>query len=170
MRLRFRDATAADAPAIAALHNAAAGALTALHGQGPWSALTSEKAATPMQVAGRSRVRVGCEGRKVVTVLQLATRKPWAIDARFFTPVDRPLYLTGMVVAVTHQRQGAGRAALGDAEAVARAWPVDAIRLDAWDAPAGAGGFYAQCGYADRGATTYRGTPLVYRELLLLAE
>src|SRR5213596_2828131 len=56
--------------------------------------------------------------------------------------VKRPLYLTGMAVSVTHQRQGLGRLALDDACAVAEKWPADAIRLDAYDAEAGAGGFY----------------------------
>lgn len=165
--LRFRDATPADAPALAALHNSTAGSLTALHGEGPWSALITERRAAPEQVAGRARVRVGCAARRVVTVLRLATRKPWAIDATYFTPVSRPLYLTGMAVAVAWQRQGLGRQALDDAAAIARAWPADAIRLDAWDAAAGAGPFYAACGYGERGRVRYRGNPLVYLELVL---
>jgi GNAT superfamily N-acetyltransferase len=102
-----------------------------------------------------------------VTVLRLATRKPWAIDVSYFTPVERPLYLTGMAVSVPHQRQGLGRLALEDAVAVARAWPAEAIRLDAFDAEAGAGGFYARCGFAERGRTVYKGDPLVYFERLL---
>jgi GNAT superfamily N-acetyltransferase len=103
----------------------------------------------------------------VVTVLRLATRKPWAIDTAYFTPVSHALYLTGMAVAVAWQRQGLGRQALDDATAIARAWPAGAIRLDAWDAPAGAGPFYAACGYGERGRVRYRGNPLVYFELVL---
>ena len=48
-----------------------------------------------------------------------------------------------------------------------KAWPADAIRLDAYDAPAGAGDFYAKCGFREVGRATYRGVPLVYFELLL---
>ena len=59
------------------------------------------------------------------------------------------------------------RLALEDAVAVAPAWPADAIRLDAFDAEAGAGGFYARCGFAERGRTAYKGNPLVYFERLL---
>jgi len=48
-----------------------------------------------------------------------------------------------------------------------REWPGDAIRLDAYDADAGAGGFYSNCGFREVGRVNYRGTPLVYYELLL---
>lgn len=164
-RLRFRDATLDDVAAIAALHNAAAGALTARFGDGPWSALVSERGTA--QSLAHARIRVGVADRRVLTVLRLATRKPWAIDPACFTPVKRPLYLTGMAVAVAHQRQGLGRLALADAVGAAHAWPADAIRLDAWDAEAGAGGFYARCGFEQRGRVAYRGNPLAYFECLL---
>ena len=54
-----------------------------------------------------------------------------------------------------------------EARRVAGDFPADAIRLDAYDAPAGAGGFYAACGFRQVGQVTYRRTPLVYFELLL---
>jgi len=163
--LTFRDATLNDVPAIAAIQNAAAGALTARFGPGPWSTLVSERGAALAQ--RHARVRVGRDGRRILTVLRLATRKPWAIDAAYFTPVKRPLYLTGMVVAVGDQRQGLGRLALEDAYAVAEAWPAEAIRLDAFDAQAGAGGFYTRCGFAERGRVVYKGDPLVYYERIV---
>jgi GNAT superfamily N-acetyltransferase len=103
----------------------------------------------------------------VLSTLRLATKKPWAIDVSYFTPLERPLYLTGMAISVAHQGQGLGRLALDDARATAEAWPADGIRLDAYDAPAGAGEFYAKCGYAERGRVVYKGDPLVYYELLL---
>ena len=166
MQLKFRDATLEDVAVIAGLQNAAAGALTVRFGHGPWSALVSERGAELSQ--RHARVRVGREGKRILTVLRLATKKPWAIDVSYFTPVKRPLYLTGMAVSVAHQRTGLGRLALADAGAVARDWPADAIRLDAWDAEAGAGGFYAGCGYQERGHVVYKGSPLVYYEQLLL--
>ncbi|HEV8456006.1 MAG TPA: GNAT family N-acetyltransferase, partial [Gemmatimonadales bacterium] len=70
--------------------------------------------------------------------MRLATKKPWAIDVSYFTPVKRPLYLTGMAVSVAQQGQGLGRLALEDARAVAQEWPAEAIRLDAYAAEAGA--------------------------------
>ena len=165
MRLTFRDATLKDVPMIAALHNSAAGALTARFGEGHWSSLVTERGAAAAQ--RHSRVRVGKSGKRILTVLRLATKKPWAIDVSYFTPVKRPLYLTGMTAAVTHQGQGLGRLALEDAIEVAREWPADAIRLDAYDGEAGAGAFYAKCGFLQTGRVVYKGDPLAYYELLL---
>lgn len=150
---------------MAALQNAAAGALTARFGEGHWSSLVTERGAALSQ--RHARVRVGKVGRRVCTVLRLAAKKPWAIDVSYFTQVKRPLYLTGMAVSVAHQGKGLGRLALEDAVAVARAWPADAIRLDAYDANAGSGRFYARCGFQERGRVVYKGNPLVYYELLL---
>jgi len=148
--LRFRDATLDDVPALAALQNAAAGALTARYGPGPWSMLVSERSVGLAQ--RHARVRVGRDGKRIVTVLRLARKKPWAIDVAYFTPVRRPLYLTGMAVSVVHQGQGLGRRALEDACGVAAEWP---------------GGFYARCGFVPRGRAVYRGDPLAYYERLL---
>src|SRR5882757_4203013 len=78
MRLTFRDATLNDVPLIAALHNAAAGALTARFGEGHWSSLVTERGTAAAQ--RHSRVRVGRGGKRILTVLRLATKKAWAID------------------------------------------------------------------------------------------
>jgi GNAT superfamily N-acetyltransferase len=165
VQLTFRDATLKDVPVIAALQNAAAGALTARYGEGHWSSLTTERGAALAQ--RHARVRVGRSGKRILTVLRLATKKPWAIDVSCFTPVKRPLYLTGMAVSVAHQGQGLGRVAVEDAVSVAQEWPADAIRLDAYDADAGAGSFYASCGFRERGRVVYKDDPLVYYEFLL---
>ena len=165
MRLTFRDATPTDVPSITALQNAAAGALTARFGEGHWSSLGNERGA---ELSLRhARVRVGCAGKRILTVLRLAKKKPWAIDVAYFTPVKVPLYLTGMAVSVAHQGRGLGRLAMNDAIGIARDWPADAIRLDAYDAAAGAGHFYAKVGFTERGRAVYRGNPLIYYELLL---
>jgi GNAT superfamily N-acetyltransferase len=50
---------------------------------------------------------------------------------------------------------------------LARAWPADALRLDAYDAEAGAGTFYRKCGFREVGRVTYRSDPLIYYELLV---
>jgi len=164
-RLKFRDATLDDVSAIAGIQNAAAGALTARFGAGHWSSLGSERGAALAQ--RYARVRVGRLGKRILTVVRLATKKPWAIDVSYFTPVKRPLYLTGLAVSVAHQGRGLGRLAMEDALEVARIWPADAIRLDAYDSPAGAGEFYVRCGFKERGRIVYRDDPLVYYELLL---
>src|SRR3954464_3253601 len=116
--IRFRDATLADVSSIAALHNSVAGALTARFGEGPWSSLVTERAGASSQ--RHARVRVGRIGKRLVTVLRLANKKPWAIDVSYFTPVKRPIYLTGMSVAVALQSRGYGRLALEDAVRLAR--------------------------------------------------
>jgi GNAT superfamily N-acetyltransferase len=161
----FADATEADLVELQQLHAAAIAALNARFGEGPWSKDVFGRTLGTMP--GRDRLRVGrCNGR-IVTSLRLQTKKPWAIDAAYFTRVRRPLYLTGMAVHPDSQRHGKGRQALEDAHAIADAWPADAIRLDAYDAPAGGGAFYAKCGYVERGRVTYRGTPHIYYECLL---
>lgn len=165
MRLTFSDATAGDVEAIVALQNAVAEHLTARHGKGHWSSASTARGV--LHSLKHARVRVGRSGARVATILRLAKKKPWAIDVRYFTPVKLPLYLTGMAVTVDHQRSGLGRLAMDDAHAIAAGWPAEAIRLDAYDAEAGAGGFYLKCGYEERGRVVYRNAPLIYYERLL---
>jgi len=160
-------ATSDDAVALAGLHNAVAQRLTDLHGVGPWSGVTTEKG---VRYALRtSSVYVARDGDRIIATFRLMAKKPWAIDVDYFAPARRPLYLLGMAVAPSRQRCGVGRQCLTDASALAREWPADAIRLDAWDAEAGAGGFYVRCGYTEVGRRTYRGNPLIYFERRLTA-
>jgi ribosomal protein S18 acetylase RimI-like enzyme len=72
-----------------------------------------------------------------------------------------------MAVHPDRQRKGIGRSCLDEAVRIARDWPGDAIRLDAYDAETGAGEFYRKCGFREVGRTSYRNTPLIYFELLL---
>ena len=72
-----------------------------------------------------------------------------------------------MAVAPSIQGRGVGRRCLARATEAAVAWPADAIRLDAYDAEAGAGEFYLKCGFTEVGRASYRGVPLVYYEQLL---
>jgi len=164
-RAWLSDARLEDAAEIYDLRVAVAQKLTEEFGRGFWSSFGTIRSA---ELAIRKvRVYVVRRGRRIVGSLQLQTRKPWAIDVAHFTPCKRPLYLTGMMVAPDMQRKGIGRRMLIEAAAIARAWPADAIRLDAFDAPAGAGDFYANCGYQERGRVVYRGDPLVYYEQIL---
>lgn len=168
-RLTFAIATPADAGEIAALRNKAAARLTKDYGQGHWSSETSEKGVL-LGISNTSRVVLARSRGKIAGSLRLATKKPWAIDIKYFTPVKRALYLVDMAVAPTHQRKGIGRALLKEAIRVAREWPADAIRLDAYDADAGAGPFYARGGYREVGRVKYRNTLLVYFEVVLSEE
>jgi GNAT superfamily N-acetyltransferase len=165
MQIDFSEANETDAPAIAAVRIAAAGALTARFGEGHWSSIPTERAV--IHSMRHAKVVIGRVGARVIAVARVGTKKPWAIDVACFTACRRPLYLTDMAVGPEWQRKGIGRQCLDEAVRVARAWPGDALRLDAYDAPAGAGAFYAKYGFVERGRATSRGTPLIYYELLL---
>ena len=163
--LVVRLATAADAPALASMRTAVADDLTRRYGRGHWSSVGTERGV--LRDIQTSRVLVGCDAATIVATLRLATKKPWAIDPKYFANASRPLYLLDMAVDPVRQRQGIGRHLVEEAKAVAAAWPGDAIRLDAYAAEAGAGGFYAKCGFREVGRVTYRGVPLIYFEHLL---
>jgi ribosomal protein S18 acetylase RimI-like enzyme len=72
-----------------------------------------------------------------------------------------------MAVEPDRQRRGIGRRLMDHAAEVARSSSSKGIRLDAYDARAGAGGFYVKCGFREVGRVVYRGVPLVYFEMLL---
>jgi GNAT superfamily N-acetyltransferase len=168
MKLVFAAAINSDVPALAALHSAVAEELTRHFGRGHWSSAPTERSVLrELRRPKFSRIMVARSKGRIVGTLRLATKKPWAIDTAYFTEARRPLYLTGMAVHPDLQRKGVGRLLLKEAEAVGRAWPSDAIRLDAFDAAAGAGPFYAKCGFREVARVTYRQNPLVYFESLL---
>lgn len=96
-----------DAVAIASLWVAASQALTARHGEGPWSGQRTEKGV--LYEMRNAAVHVLRRRNKVIATLTLCTKKPWAIDRTYFTKCHRPLYLTSMAVAPDLQRQGVGR-------------------------------------------------------------
>ena len=165
MKLVVETGAAADAPAIAAVRTAAAAQLTTEFGRGHWSmGATDAGVARDMRT---SMVLVARADREIVGTLRLARKKPWAIDVTYFTAARRPLYLVDMAVHPSVQRRGVGRSLMHAARDAALDWPADAIRLDAYDSPAGAGGFYAACGYREVGRVSYHRVPLVYFELVL---
>jgi hypothetical protein len=53
-----------------------------------------------------SRVLVASEGAEIVATLRLTTKKPWAIDTKYFAPSKTPLYLLAMAVAPARQHHG----------------------------------------------------------------
>jgi ribosomal protein S18 acetylase RimI-like enzyme len=72
-----------------------------------------------------------------------------------------------MAVHPDRQCKGVGRLCIEQACRIAKEWPGDAIRLDAFDAEAGAGEFYRKCGFREVGRAVYRFAPLIYYEMLL---
>ena len=165
MTLQIKLATMRDAAQLVKLHTAVAEHLTEQFGVGAWSSKTSEKGV--LYALRNMKVYVVRDEREIVATLRLATKKPWAIDTSYFTPCKKPLYLLNMAVVPNRQRQGIGRWCLAEAVKLAKDWPAEAIRLDAYDAQAGAGEFYARCGYKERGKATYKNTPLIYYEMMI---
>ena len=162
MSIELTTAALSDAGAIAALRVRVAERLTEGHGTGHWS-----NAGTIVSVEyaiTRRSLFVARRDGVVIATLVLTTRMPWAIDPQYFTPTRRPLYLTSMAVEPALQRSGIGRRCLDEALRLASIRGVEFIRLDAYDAAVGAGGFYARCGYREVRRVTYRKTPLIYFE------
>lgn len=154
-----------DAAEIVVVRSAAVERLTREFGEGHWSSCPTEKSV--LRQIRDARVLIARNGDRIAGTLVLATKKPWAIDVSYFTAVPKAIYLHSMAVAPDMQRQGFGRMLLDEARRAASAWPAQAVRLDAYDAEAGAGDFYAKCGFRETGRVVYRGTPLVYFESLL---
>ena len=161
----MRAAAPTDAPELAALHTAIADQLTNEHGRGHWSNCTTERGV--LWALRISRVFLVRQRGKIAATFALQKKKPWAIDVSYFTPVEAPLYLVNLAVAPRAQGRGLGRRMIAAAIAAAKAWPADAIRLDAYDTAAGASPFYVSCGFRERGRVKYKGTPLRYFEMLL---
>ena len=159
-------ATAKDAPQIASLLTATSQRLTEIYGEGHWSHQTTEKGVL-FGMKQNAKVLVVKRDEAIVGTLRLTTKKPWAIDTSYFTKVTHPLYLVDMSVQPNLQRTGIGRQMLLEAKSIVKGWPGQAIRLDAYNASAGAGEFYRKCGYKEVSRVVYKGTPLIYFELIL---
>lgn len=166
MRVTLTPAVVTDAPALAALQNAVADDLTARFGKGHWSGHASQKGVL-LQLRQKGVFCVARRRNRIIATLRLCTKKPWAIDISYFTACKKPLYLLNMAVDPAMQRTAIGRLCIQEAARIARQWPADAIRLDCYDAEAGAEEFYRKCGFREVGRTSYRGTPLVYFETIL---
>ena len=168
MALSFRLATEADIPALVKLRLAVDADQERRFGKNRWSTSISERSVA--RGLRSSRVLVATQHGRIIGALRMETKKPWAVDLRYFTPVARAVYLHDVNVDPRRQRSGVGRQLIERAKAAAREWPVDAIRLDAYDGPAGGGPFYAKCGFTQVGRVVYRSVPLVYFESVLGSE
>ena len=153
-----------DMPALARMRTDVALDLSRQFGQGHWASEVSERAV--WRSLRYATVLVARREGEIIATLRLANKKPWAIDRTYFTEVVRPVYLTDMAVAPHAQRAGVGRAIVREAQARVADIPGAGIRLDAYDGLAGAGPFYARCGFREVGRVVYRNVPLVYFEWL----
>jgi GNAT superfamily N-acetyltransferase len=166
MALSFRFATEADIPALLDLQLAVDADQTRRFGTDRWSTTITERSVA--RGLKSSRVLIATRHGQIVGELRMATKKPWAIDLKYFTPVAKALYFHDVHVKPRCQRTGIGRQLIERAKTTAREWPVDAIRLDAYNGSSGGGPFYAKCGFTEVGRTVYRGVPLVYFEFVLV--
>lgn len=153
-----------DIPDVVSIKNEAAQKLTDEFGKGHWSYQCTEKGVRG-GVNENSKLFVAKIDGTVVGTARLTTKKPWAIDPAYFSKVDRAIYLVDMAVHPDHQRKGIGKKILEKIVQFAEDWPAQSIRLDAYNAKAGAGDFYKKCGYTEKGRVIYRGTRLIYYEL-----
>lgn len=165
MALSFRLATEADLPALLELRLAVDADQQRRFGDDRWSTTINERSVA--RALKSSRVVVGVKRGRIVGTARMETKKPWAIDLEYFTPVGKAVYLHDVDVHPELQRSGIGLRLMDQVTTVARKWPVDAVRLDAYDGPSGGGPFYAKCGFRELGRTVYRGVPLVYFERIL---
>jgi GNAT superfamily N-acetyltransferase len=165
MTLLFTLATPADVEAVVSLRAAVARDLTERHGRGHWSSVGTERSV--LRDIRTSHVILAWEDGVALGTARLATKRPWAINPSYFTPSKNVLYLTDMAVVPRCQGQGVGRRCIEQSKIVALEHDAMAIRLDAYEGPAGAGGFYAKCGFSERGRVSYRATRLIYYEILL---
>lgn len=164
MELTFSIAETTDAQALVALQNRVNEDLSLRYPGGPWKPNATERGI--LFGMKHAKVLLARHGAEIAGKLRLQTKKPWAIDTEYFTPVKKAIYLTGMAIDPAFHGKGVGSAMLAEAVRLAREWPADAIRLDAYDREGGAGGFYARNGFAHRGRAIYRNSPLLYFEMI----
>ncbi|MFP5226919.1 MAG: GNAT family N-acetyltransferase [Acidobacteriota bacterium] len=165
MSFTLQRAAARDVPELVLFRKGVNRDLANRFGDGFWVARSTEKGALAAMKHGS--VFIARLRGRIIASLTLSMRRPRAIDARCFSASTRPLYLTSMAVDPRHHGKGLGRLCMEEARRIAIQWPADAIRLDAWDARAGAGDFYRKCGYREVGRASWRRTRLIYFELLL---
>ncbi|THU37073.1 GNAT family N-acetyltransferase [Niastella caeni] len=165
MNVSISLAVPGDAAAIAEVISQAARDLTAKHGQGHWSAVASEKGV--LSGLNKARILLARNNETVIGTLRLTTLRPWVIDPAYFTPVPRPVYLVDMAIRPDYQRIGVGRSLIEEAKKMVTALAGDAIRLDAYEGVAGAGGFYEKCGFTEMGHIVYKTVPHIYFEWLI---
>src|SRR5262245_52977322 len=120
MNARLRIAKTEDAAAIAALRVAVSAALTTKFGKGPWSGNVTERGV--LWDMRQGRVFVMRKRSRLIATLTLSTRKPWAIDRKYFAASVRPLYLTSMAVSPESQRQGIGRRCIENSREIVTQW------------------------------------------------
>lgn len=162
--LSFRLATETDLPALLKLRLAVDADQADRFGDERYTTTITEKSVA--RNLKSSRVVVATRRGRIIAAVRMETKKPWAIDLKYFTPACKAVYLHDVNVLPELQQSGIGSQLMDRVKQLAKEWPVDAIRLDAYDGPSGAGPFYRKCGFRKLGNAVYRGVPLVYYEFV----
>jgi GNAT superfamily N-acetyltransferase len=165
VELSFRLAGKTDVPALVELQLAIDADQAERFGDDRYTTTISEKSVA--RSLESSRMVVATRRGRIVGTVRMETKKPWAIDLNYFTPACKAVYLHNVNVHPQLQRSGIGRQLMERVKQVAKEWPVDTIRLDAYDGPSGAGPFYRKCGFKKLGHALYRSVPMVYYEFVL---
>ena len=160
--LSFRFATDADVRELLELELAIDADQAERFGDDRYRTTLNEKSVA--RSLASSRTVVATRRGRIVATVRMETKKPWAIDLSYFTPACKAVYLHNVNVHPELQRSGIGRQLMERVKEVAQEWPVDVIRLDAYDGPSGAGPFYRKCGFKKLGRAVYRSVPLIYYE------
>lgn len=138
--------------------------MTERFGPGPWSAFP--RPADVRRQLRASHVLVARQGDGIIGTVRLVRTWPGLFDSSAFTPVDQPWYVLGLAVDPECRGQGVGRELMDEAKARVQAWGAQALWLDVYDHPAGAGPFYVKCGFRKVGGTPGAEVPLLYYEWL----
>ena len=135
------------------------------YGQGPWSACPSQ--AEVARQLRASHVLVARQGAGIIGTVRLVRALAGLFDSSAFTPVAQPWYVLGLAVAPEFRGAGVGRQLIVAARETARSRGAQALWLDAYEHPAGAGSFYFKCGFRQVGRTEHADVPLLLFEWLV---
>ena len=176
MKLRVTEATTNDVAEILELRLAVGARMQERFGNDRWAPPISERSVLRLFKGPRTRksdgatlikILVGRTGGRIVALTRMQTKKPWGFDLRYFKAGATAVYVGDVEVSPQDQGQGFGTQLMAAAVKHARAWPASALRTSAYDGAAGAGPFYAKCGFLEVGRVTYRKVPIILFEMLL---
>ncbi len=153
-----------DVRALTELRTGVAQEMTRIHGKGHWSSCPGRTEV--LRQVRASRVLIATQGSRIIGTVRLIRAQPALIDSGSFTPVDTALYVLGLAVSPDARGKGVGRSLMEAAKAAARAWPAEALWLDAYQHAAGAGAFYEKCGFRAVGPSLRGEVPLIFYEWL----
>jgi GNAT superfamily N-acetyltransferase len=161
--LTYQRTQASDAATVSKIRAAVAKDLTLRYGPGHWSEVFAV-ATIRKHMAERPIYLVGLDGAQIAT-FELRADAPFWYSHSWFSEPDAPaFYLFSMAVLPEWQRHGVGASIMSQVEEMGRSEGRQAIRFDAYDAPAGAGRFYQKCGYALVHRGSFNGVALEYYE------